>query len=174
MASRHTLLLTGPPGVGKTTLLRRVAIALRSRRIAGFTTEEIREGGRRVGFRITPLSGPGRVMAHVALRSSERIGRYGVDVTAIDATVAAVLSLDPNVDLYLIDEIGKMECCSSRFVTAVRALLDSDQRAVATVAQKGGGFIAEVKGRADVELWSITAGNRDVLVDRVVAWANPD
>src|ERR687897_879407 len=41
----HTLLLTGAAGVGKTTVIRRVAEALHDRRIQGFLTEEIREEG---------------------------------------------------------------------------------------------------------------------------------
>ncbi len=46
------LLLTGLPGVGKTILVRRVLARLDALRVAGFTTEEIRKGGRRLGFRI--------------------------------------------------------------------------------------------------------------------------
>ena len=69
--------------------------------------------------------------------------------------------LDRTCDLVLIDEIGKMECFSSRFIEAVRGLLDGPSAALATVAIKGGGFIAEVKSRADVEMFEVTNANRD-------------
>jgi len=59
------LLLTGTPGVGKTTLMGSLLAALRQRRVGGFTTGEIREGGRRVGFRIVPHRGTERIMARV-------------------------------------------------------------------------------------------------------------
>ncbi len=52
----HALLLTGPPGVGKTTVLRRAADELSDLEIRGFVTEEIREAGQRVGFRIETLT----------------------------------------------------------------------------------------------------------------------
>ena len=168
--AKHVLLITGSPGVGKTTLLRRVAAALPVRRLRGFTTDEVREGSRRTGFRIVPFRGEARLMAHVDFRGRERVARYGVDVRAIDAVAESELSLDREVELYLIDEIGKMECLSERFVAATRALLDSDRRVIATVGQTGGGFLAEVRGRSDAELWKLTTENRDRLADRVVEW----
>jgi nucleoside-triphosphatase THEP1 len=57
------LLLTGRPGVGKTTLIRRVADTLKGERLAGFYTEELRSGGERTGFRIVTFEGSSRVMA---------------------------------------------------------------------------------------------------------------
>ncbi|MGE5831636.1 MAG: nucleoside-triphosphatase, partial [Methanomicrobiales archaeon] len=44
------ILVTGAPGCGKTTLVRRVAENLEAIPVAGFYTEEIREKGERVGF----------------------------------------------------------------------------------------------------------------------------
>lgn len=170
MASKHVLLLTGAPGVGKTTLLRQVAAALAERKVDGFTTEEMREAGQRVGFRIVPLHADGRVMAHARFRSALRVSHYGVDVDAVDAVAGTALELRADRDVYLVDEIGKMECFSGRFVTAMRALLDSDKRVVATIARAGAGFIAEVKRRDDVELWEVTRQNRHALVAAVLQW----
>src|SRR2546422_404949 len=51
------LLLTGPPGSGKTTALRRAADRLRDRRLGGFYTEEIRRRGERRGFRAVTFDG---------------------------------------------------------------------------------------------------------------------
>jgi nucleoside-triphosphatase len=173
MAPPHALLIAGVPGVGKTTLLLRVASSLAERgtaRYSGFTTEEIRAGGRRQGFRIVPLSGPGRIMSHVDFRVPNRVGRYGVDVSAVDAIAETSLALDPDVSLYLVDEIGKMECLSERFVRATRTLLDARKRVVATVALRGSGFIAEVKRRPDVLLREVTLQNRDSLLESILAW----
>ncbi len=166
---QHVLLVTGVPGVGKTTLLRRVTEQAQQP-LGGFTTEEIRTQGQRVGFRIVPVHGRGRVMAHVDFRSHARVGHYGVDVDAIDAVAASALALDPDVGVYVVDEIGKMECFSQRFVAAMRRLLDSDKRVVASIARKGTGFIAEVKRRPDVELWEVTVRNRDALADLILKW----
>ncbi|MHC4133524.1 MAG: nucleoside-triphosphatase [Planctomycetota bacterium] len=165
MAGARVLLLTGRPGVGKTTLLLRVAAVHTA---CGFLTDEIRRHGRRVGFRLVPLDGSGRtVMAHVDF-GGPRVGRYGVDVAAVDAVVERTLR--PGRDLYLVDEIGKMECLSETFVLRMRALLDTEARLVATIALRGGGFIASVKRRPDAELSEVTTDNRDRLVDEVGAW----
>lgn len=169
-ARRHVLLLTGRPGVGKTTVIRSVAEGLAGHRLGGFYTEEIRAGRARQGFRLVTFDGRRAVMAHVDRGGKPRVGRYGVDVSVIDGMAADALAVSDAVDAYLVDEIGKMECLSSGFVAAVRALLDSDRPVVATIGERGGGLIAEVKRRADVELWQITPGNRDAMPARVLAW----
>jgi nucleoside-triphosphatase len=164
------LLLTGAPGVGKTTLVARVLAALGERHVGGFTTGEVREGGHRVGFRIVPHCGSERIMAHVERRGSPRVGRYGVDVKAIDEVVRESLALDPQVEVYLVDEIGKMECYSQEFVLRMRALFTSEKTIVATIGRSSGGFIAAARGRPDAEVWEVTASNREALVERVLSW----
>src|SRR5437660_2457645 len=119
------LLLTGAPGTGKTTVIRRVAKALAGRSIRGFTTEEVRSRGERVGFRLETFDGQSALFAHVAIRSGHRVGRYGVDLAALEGIVDSALDPRDPVEVYLVDEIGKMECLSARFVSAMERLLDS-------------------------------------------------
>jgi nucleoside-triphosphatase len=166
----RALLLTGAPGVGKTTVVRAVLAALAGWRLAGFYTDEIRVEGERRGFRGVTLDGWEVDIARAGARSPHRVGGYGVDVAAIDALAARALAPDPAVDLYLVDEIGKMECRSPRFVVAVRALLDSGHPVLATVARRGGGFIAGVKERVDVEVCEVTRANRDAMPATVLEW----
>jgi nucleoside-triphosphatase len=164
------LLLTGAPGSGKTTALRRAADALGGRwRLSGFFTEEIRRHGVRLGFRAVTLDGKKRDLARVDLGGPARVGRYGVDVAVMDA-LAETLRADRPVDAWLVDEIGKMECLSDRFVAAMRTLLDGPAPVVATIALRGGGFIAEVKRRTDAELRAISPATRDAAPAGIVAW----
>lgn len=164
------LLLTGVPGCGKTTVIETVARALSEKRIRGFVTGEIRRDGSRIGFELATFSGQRQLLAHVDISSRQRVSRYGVDVASLDAVAKEALAVDNGTDFYLVDEIGKMECLSGRFRTAVRRLLDSGRTLVATVASRGGGFISEIKQRDDVELWEVTSSNRDEMPDRVVEW----
>ncbi len=166
------LLLTGAPGCGKTTIVKKVADTLSGRRIRGFLTGEIRRDGRRVGFELTTFNGEKQLLAHVDIDSRHRVGRYGVDVDGLDGIVEQALALDGAMGVYLVDEIGKMECFSEKFRVAMRRLLDSGQPLVATVARHAGGFISEVKDREDIELWEVTKKNRDELPDQIVRWVD--
>ncbi len=165
------LLLTGAPGVGKTTVLRKVAAGLPGRKVAGFYTEEIRSShGERYGFRLVCFDGRSGVMARVDFPGPRRVGKYGVDVAVIDEMAPAALSLDKPADIYLVDEIGKMECLSEQFVVAMTGLLASGKPVVATVALHGVGFIDEVKRRTGVQIWQVTRGNRDSIPADILSW----
>jgi nucleoside-triphosphatase len=72
--------------------------------------------------------------------------------------------------VHVVDEIGKMECLSARFVSAMTRLLDGGMPLVASVARRGEGFIADVKRRPDVEVWELTRTNRDEIPARILAW----
>ena len=174
----HILLITGTPGIGKTTVLRRVADELPARSLRGFYTAEIREGGERQGFRLTAFGAAGEeeeraiapvTIAHVAFPKTHRVGKYGVDLEALQAATA-LLAPDETARVYLVDEIGKMECLSDAFVTAMRDLLKRDAPVVATIGLHGGGFIEEAKAMAGVELWHVTRNNRDTLPAQILAW----
>lgn len=168
MSKRH-LLLTAVPGSGKTTVIRRVAEGLGSKP-GGFYTEEMRTRGERRGFRLVTFDGGETVIAHVDFPKTHRVGKYGVEVAVIDEAAAAALAPRAGVAIYLVDEIGKMECLSERFVAQMRHLLDSRQPLVATVAKRGEGFIAEVKRRKDCELWTLTHANRDDMPRQILEW----
>ena len=153
--NRYRILLTGSPGIGKTTLIRKVAADLSHRRPVGFYTAEIRERGARTGFELVSLDGRRGVLSHV-------------DVAGFDRFLDTIHWLEQDPGLIVIDEIGKMECFSEKFQSLVRRILDADTHVLATVARRGSGLIAEVKQRSDVELLEITARNRDSLRGEIV------
>lgn len=159
----RNFLLTGPPGSGKTTLLMRLVRRFVDRSPAGFYTAEIREGGVRQGFRLVGVNGSQGVLAHVRFRGGPRVGRYGVDVPGFEAFLDQLDLAGSRAGLVFIDEIGKMECLSARFVALMRELLDSERVVVATVAARGGGFITEVKQRPDCTLAVLHPPEREEL-----------
>jgi len=164
------LLLTGLPGVGKTTLIRGVVTSLGSMPAAGFYTDEIREAGGRVGFRATTLDGRTLVMAHVNFAGPARVGRYGVDLAVVEALGESILRQAPRTALVVVDEIGKMECLSSAFVRAVRTIVDGSRPLVATIGMKGVPLLDELRHRPGVTLWEVTVSNRDHLRHDLSAW----
>jgi nucleoside-triphosphatase len=108
----HVLLITGTPGIGKTTVIRRVAEGIEADGLRGFYTEEIRESGERRGFRLVGFDKSARVIAHVDIPKSQRVGKYGVDIQAIDEA-AGLLRPDPDARIYLVDEIERLAISSA-------------------------------------------------------------
>ena len=163
------ILLEGRPGVGKTTVLRRSVERLRAAgvSVAGFTTEELREGGRRVGFAVEQVDGGRGVLAHVHLPGPPRVGRYGVDLASFERI--ALPSLETRADVVVVDELGKMELTSPAFREAVTELFDGDRSIVATVHAFRHPITDALKRRGDVELVRVTERNRDALPEELTA-----
>ncbi|MFL6244194.1 MAG: NTPase [Acidimicrobiia bacterium] len=158
------ILLEGRPGSGKTTLAHRIVTALRERGISvtGFTTEEMRESGRRVGFAIETADGERGILAHVDLPGPPRVGKYGVDLSALERL--AIPSLEAaSGSIVVIDELGKMELASDQLQGAVEVLFASSANVVATVHTFRHPFTDDLKERPDVERLHVTAANRDHL-----------
>jgi nucleoside-triphosphatase len=165
MPAKHTL-LTGFPGCGKTTLVRRVLEQLLGLRLAGFYTLELRDdAGQRLGFQAIALNGGSTTLASVRSKSSIHVGKYGVELPGFELLLDNEFNRHAgDVDLFVVDEIGKMECSSRLFAGLVGRLMDGDVPVLATIAMKGGGIITAVKQRSDVELVQVHDSNREGLV----------
>src|SRR4030042_1027991 len=111
------ILLTGPPQCGKTTVVQKV-VAFWPGKATGFYTREVRRGGVRLGFEIVTLAGATALLSHVAFSGSYRVGKYGVNLENFHRVALPALEAGPGVDLIVVDEVGKMECLSARFVAA--------------------------------------------------------
>ncbi len=159
--------------MGKTTVICKVGDQLREKRIGGFYTREIRKGGERCGFLLETFAGLQKTIAHIDFPHVQRVSKYGVDIASINAAVNSALTPDPDVDLYLVDEIGKMECLSSSFIAAMEKLFDCGKPLVATISKKGSGFIEQVKHRPDALIWEVTHDNRDKLPEQIFNWLIP-
>jgi len=161
-------LITGKPGVGKTTLVQKIIERMRSVDMAGFHTAEIRPKGSRLGFELQGLNGKRRTLAHVEIDSQHRVGKYGVDTVGFEEFLETLDLLNPDVGLIVIDEIGKMELFSNRFRSVVCDALNSDKQVLASIPIKGNEFIREIKQRLDIHLFEVTPGNRDRLPEAIL------
>ncbi len=168
--NKRVCLLTGGPGVGKTTVIRR---ALEQTRISagGFFTEEIRSAGARQGFRIVPLDGQSATLSHVDIKGPYRVGKYGVDIEALDRVgVAAIRKAVRGHELVVIDEMGKMELFSSNFKEAVEEAINSGKRVLGTIMLASHPWADEVKRNSDVTTVVVTKSNQDSILEQVVRW----
>lgn len=167
------ILITGKPGIGKTTVIRNVAIKLKALRndilLRGFITGEIREEERRVGFAVEDWEGRKGILSHVKSQSRERVGRYGVEIDSFEKIALPSLEIlkGEKKVFYLIDEIGKMECFSDRFCRKIREIFESDYPVVSTIAMGGHPFIREIKSREDITLIRLDMKNRKMVVEKI-------
>ncbi len=168
-----TILLAGVPGVGKTTLIQRV-LARWAGPAGGFYTEEMREHGQRVGFRLVTLAGASVTLAHtpspaLPLPGRHRVGRYVVDVAALDRVgVEAIRRAVAAGHLVVVDEIGKMELFSQAFRAAVLEAIASAAPVLGTIMLRPHPWADALKARPEVQVVTVTRENRDALVEVVL------
>lgn len=164
------ILVTGMPGVGKTTLVREV-VEESGLRAAGFYTSEIRENNKRVGFQIADLEGRQALLASVAFPTRYRVGRYGVNLHNLELIGVRAIERglrSRRVDFILIDEIGKMELFSQRFMAALMKALDSEKPVLATIMHIDNPFTRAIKSREDVRLFTLTRSNYEEVKKQVL------
>ncbi len=162
MRSR-VLLITGAPGVGKTTLLKELVKILETSDtdFKGFLTIEVRDiKGSRIGFNLIPLNlkdslkeipfaRKPRYIAELRGPKIERFGSYLVDVSVFSKFIDSLWSelRSSSGDLVvIIDEIAPMELKADNFREFIKWLIyESSFPLVATVKEKGRGLILKLK-----------------------------
>ena len=158
------ILLTGKPGIGKTTAIRRIVEGLKTNSVGGFWSTEIRENRRRVGFAIETLSGKTGILAHVNIEHGPRVSKYRVNVQAINST-------RETGKIIIIDEIATMELFSQPFLDEVYKCLDT-RCVVGTIQDRSSLLIDGIKSRNDVEVLELTQGNRETIPTYVLDLLN--
>jgi len=168
MASAARILLTGRPGVGKTTIIKKV-LGMKIPVAGGFLTEEIRRGVRRVGFAVKDIhTGREGVLASVDLKDGPRVGQYRVDLASFESVgVEALRQALAREGCVVIDEIGKMELCSAAFQAAVMELFGSGRSVLATIAVHDHPFLNRLRQATGVTLIEAVVENRNDLPGRI-------
>jgi len=173
------ILLTGTPRIGKTTIIQKF-VRRCSVSVGGFFTGEIREHGVRVGFTIEAIRSWGNedqdgsgekyraVMAHINSQSPHRVGRYGVNISAIEKVgITALREGMKRAKIIIIDEIGRMEMYSPLFQKEVKNVLDCPLPVLGVIQMKRNPFLDSIRSRGDVTVIQVTSENRDALPERL-------
>lgn len=130
--------IIGKPGTGKTTLVKKLLENI-SLDAGGFYTEEIRDDGVRVGFRIVDIASSKKAtFAHVGIHSDKRVSKYGVDIEAFDNIAISSLENALDKDIVIIDEIGRMELFSEKFRTKLTEIVKHKDKKIIIVTMKKG------------------------------------
>jgi nucleoside-triphosphatase len=166
------ILITGQPGIGKTTLIKRLAEKA-GEQAGGFYTQEIREGGIRKGFEIVTFDGertylslksPQRAFDREIVFKSYRINLDGIEKVA----VPALLKARAEGKIVIVDEIGPMEIFSRIFCDTIRQLLDDENvTMIGTIIKRPYQFADEVKRHLRIQIVEITYKNRDGMAAEI-------
>jgi nucleoside-triphosphatase len=136
----------------------------------GFYTEEIRGGGVREGFRLVTLEGETAVLAHIDLPDPFRVGKYGVDVAALDRVGAkAIRKAIEEKRLVVVDEIGKMELFSTAFQETVAQALEKG-RVLGTIMLAPHPVADRIKALPQVRVLLLTRPSFQARLQEVRAW----
>lgn len=123
------LLITGRPGVGKSTLFSTIVRELREAGyiVGGFMAPEVRQGGQRLGFKVVDLmTGAEAWLARRDVISPIRVGSYGVLVEEASKLVErALVGALEGANVIGIDEVGPMELKLPVFKPLLLKVLDS-------------------------------------------------
>ena len=153
--------------MGKTTLIIKLIEEL-DLNAGGFYTQEMRLGGRRVGFKIITLDGEESILAHIDIKSPYRLSKYGVNLEGLEKVgVKSIWRALKKNKIIVIDEIGKMELFSPRFKEAVNSALNSDKITIATILLAPNPYTDKIKRRQDVKLFYLTQENREKVKEEI-------
>lgn len=155
--------MTGRPGVGKTTLIERV-VAMLDIPYGGFVTKEVRSKGQRVGFRLRTFMDEEVLIAHINFAKNFRVGRYGVDLSAIEGVgIKAINHAVALRKLLIIDEIGRMELLSPMFCDMIKEVVVDRYPLLATITTSSHPVADWIKQSSGMKMHTVTRDNRNSL-----------
>jgi len=161
------ILLTGRPGIGKTSIIKEVINSLKLD-AGGFYTKEIREGEVRKGFEIITLNGRKGILAHIDCKSPYRVSKYGVNIKDLEEIAApAIEDALKNREWIIIDEIGRMELYSPKFCSLVKKALDSEKKVLGTIQARHNEFLDSIRKREDTKIVEVTFKNRKRITKEI-------
>jgi nucleoside-triphosphatase THEP1 len=162
---KSAYLVTGGPGVGKTTLIRQVVSTMRMR-AGGFYTEDLRTAGTREGFRIVTLDGDMALLAAAGHPGPVQVSKYGVAVDELNRVgVAALRGAMERGHVMVVDEVGRMQLFSRDFRQLILDAVKGGHPLLGTVMQGRNPYADRIKAHRNVEVLVLTPDNRQDILD---------
>jgi len=164
-------LITGSPGIGKSTVVSKVVVRLKSAGVivGGCTTSEKRAEGARIGFEIRDLSSEktGELASSIS-KVGPRVGRYRVNLADLAKIGGRALEwASSSSELIVVDEVAPMELVSPEFRRGVRTCIDSGKPMLAVVHERlEDDLLNELRDKA-VAIITLTVENRDTAADEL-------
>jgi nucleoside-triphosphatase len=169
------IVLTGAPGVGKTTAVIRVARALKERgvKVGGIVSRELRINNMRVGFEFIDLTSNDRSVLASITGNGPKVGKYFVNVAGCRFAAERLTNAIRNSEVIICDEIGPMELKSKEFIDSVKNLLEVEKTVIVVVHQKLQHPLTDEFRNKSSHLINLDLKNREkvneILLDSIIA-----
>lgn len=160
--------ITGIPGIGKTTLLKKLAHDLSMLVIKGFHKEKIVEEKSTRGYRVVSFDNKEQILAHLFIEGPNKIDGFGVNVEGFEKFILPQIENLDLVELFIFDEIGQMECLSDAFCSGFEKILDTDIPLIAAYSHHSKFKLNTLKKRKDTTFLQMTSKNRDDIWKQVL------
>ena len=167
------IILTGEPGIGKTTIIKKLLQRLGDR-AKGFWTEEVRDPKtkKRTGFKVISTEGNTQLFASKFFTSKHLVGSYGVNTARFESVVLPILEkAKKSKDLYIVmDEVGKMELFSAGFRELVKEILFNPKyKVIATIPIRDvHPLVRDIRRLQGAVVIEVDKQNRDLLVEEIL------
>lgn len=122
-------LITGVPGVGKTTLLQKIINSIEKNRIKGVIVRELLNEEKRIGFEIESIEKKTKHKLATKQSSPADVGNYSIEQDGIDSLkeyLEILTNDEEQLDIVIFDEIGKMQykkCSIKNFPNSLAMLI---------------------------------------------------
>ncbi|XP_059641901.1 uncharacterized protein LOC132283881 isoform X2 [Cornus florida] len=137
---------------------------------------EIREESERVGFEVVTIDGRRGPLASTKNSSPDSlrwptVGRYRVDVASFESLALSEMQVKEDTELFIIDEVGKMELFSSSFFPAVLKILESNVPVLASIPIPRSGRdipgVARLRNHPGATILTLNTSNRDSIKEHI-------
>jgi nucleoside-triphosphatase len=130
----------------------------------------------RIGFDLITFDGSRGPLARdsslvKSTSARNKVGKYSVCVEEFEAIAIPIL-VQQDTELFVIDEIGKMEMKSVKFENSMKSLIESVKakriKMVATIPQKATiNLVEQMKAIPGAKLFTVTKSNRNDIYEEI-------
>lgn len=163
-----SLVITGRPGVGKSTLFKHIVDYLRTNGVivGGIIAPEVREGNVRTGFKLIDLlTGEESWLAKKDVPGTIKVGSYTVFSSASILAKSSLERAMSSADVVAIDEIGPMELKLSGFWESVEKVINGEKPYILVVHYS---LVSSPRSRFSSDrVIEVTLSNREYLRKKI-------
>ena len=164
--------ITGPPGVGKSTVAKKVVELYETHStVGGILTRDRRLKGKRIGFEIIDIASGLQGQLADLWGKGPRVGHYRVNLEDLENIGLRALETARTLELIVVDEVGPMELQSDKIIQAIENVIASE-KAILAVVKLGYTHPLAQRILRTFKLITVTRENRDLLSAEIVKELN--